>query len=179
MRLGKFTSGESKYPLFWGDEAAIAAIELICYSPPPPYFMRLFAKPFRDYRSRMDPCAARRDIVKPADSAILYSSTRFLHAYTRRRVEITSREGSSEQNKVRSCVYSSPTSVADEIRTVFHSTQTRTHTPVRRGSRRGETDETDKRTLQTRETVSKRRGALPNKWARRNILTYALRIGGS
>lgn len=55
MRLGKFTSGESKYPLFWGDEAAIAAIELICYSPPPPYFMRLFAKPFRDYRSRMDP----------------------------------------------------------------------------------------------------------------------------
>lgn len=22
MRLGKFTSGESKYPLFWGDEAA-------------------------------------------------------------------------------------------------------------------------------------------------------------
>lgn len=104
---------------------------------------------------------------------------RFLHAYTRRRVEITSREGSSEQNKVRSCVYSSPTSVADEIRTVFHSAQTRTHTPVRRGSRRGETDETDKRTLQTRETVSKRRGALPNKWARRNILTYALRIGGS
>lgn len=128
MRLGKFTSGESKYPLFWGDEAAIAAIELICYSPPPPYFMRLFAKPFRDYRSRMDPCAARRDIVKPADSAILYSSTRFLHAHTRRRVEITSREGSSEQNKVRSCVYSSPTSVADEIRTVFHSAQTHTHT---------------------------------------------------
>lgn len=77
MRLGKFTSGESKYPLFWGDEAAIAAIELICYCPLPLYFIRLFAKPFRDYRSRMDPCAARRDIVKPADSAILYSSTRF------------------------------------------------------------------------------------------------------
>lgn len=65
MRLGKFTSGESKYPLFWGDEAAIAAIELICYSPPPPYFMRLFAKPFRDYRSRMDPCAAEETSLSP------------------------------------------------------------------------------------------------------------------
>lgn len=90
--------------------------------PLPPYFMHL-SRNHRDYRSRMDLDAARGDIVKPADSAILYSSTRFFHACTRSRVEITSREGSSGQNKVRSCVYSSPTSVADEIRTVFHSTQ--------------------------------------------------------
>lgn len=127
MRLGKFTSGESKYPLFWGDEAARHCghrANLLFPSP------SLFYASFRETISGLpiaDGSAARRDIVKPADSAILYSSTRFLHAHTRR-VEITSREGSSEQNKVRSCVYSSPTSVADEIRTVFHSAQTHTHT---------------------------------------------------
>lgn len=135
--------------------------------------MRLFAKAFRDYRSRMDLCAARRNIVKPADSAILYSSTRFLHAYTRRRVEITSREDSSKQNKVRSCVYSSPTSVADEIRTVFHSAQTRTH------QRGGEADEvkqtklTNARSKHAKPFRNAARRAVPNKWARRNILTYA------
>lgn len=171
--------GESRYPLFRGDRHCCGHRANLLFPSPSQFYAS-----FRETISGLpisdgSLCLARRDIVKPADSAILYSSTRFLHACTRRRVEITSREGSSEQNKVRSYVYSSPTSVADEIRTVFHSAQARTH---RRGG--GEPTRWNRRNWQThapntRNRFETARRAIPNKWARRNILTYALRIGGS
>lgn len=122
--------------------------------------MRLFAKPFRDYRSRMDLCAWQEETSLNPLTRQFYILLRVFCTRVRAAASKLPREKvhPSRTKSARAFIVH-PRQLP--MRYVpFFIRHRHAHTGAEGGSRRGETDETDKRTLQTRETVSKRRAAL-------------------